>query len=72
MASQRTVVLFSAKLKGCLMGKQFQPRVEHADRAGSGIVITFSDGKCALFPAVLLYAALPHAQEISELKDDED
>lgn len=36
-----------------------------------GIVITFSDGKCALFPAELLYSLLPEALELREDDDEE-
>jgi hypothetical protein len=35
----------------------------------NGVIITFADGKCALFPGELLYAALPQAHE---LRDDEE
>jgi hypothetical protein len=34
-------------------------------------MITFSDGKCALFSADLLYASLPQAQQLHE-NDEED
>jgi hypothetical protein len=37
----------------------------------NGVIITFSDGKCALFPAEILYATLPKAQELSDNDDEE-
>ena len=46
-------------------------RVEFAELLHGGVVITFSDGKSALFSADLLYASLPKAQELPE-DDDED
>jgi hypothetical protein len=45
--------------------------VKYAERIGGGIMITFADGKCALFTADLLYATLPKAQELNDLDDDE-
>jgi len=45
-------------------------RVKYAEIVSRGIVITFADGKCALFPADLLYATLPQAQELLELPDE--
>jgi hypothetical protein len=45
-------------------------RVSSAELFKNGIIITFTDGKCALFPADLLYASLPQAQELNE--DDEE
>jgi hypothetical protein len=37
-----------------------------------GILITFADGKCALFPADLLYASLPQAQELCKTDEEEN
>jgi hypothetical protein len=54
------------------METQPHHKVSYAERAGGGIVITFNDGKCALFPADLLYSTLPHAQEIQELEEKEE
>jgi len=36
-----------------------------------GILVTFADGKCALFPADLLYASLPQAQELCKTGEEE-
>jgi hypothetical protein len=36
-----------------------------------GVVITFSDGKSALFSADFLRASLPHAQELSDSEEED-
>ena len=46
-------------------------RVKYAELVGRGVIITFADGKCALFPAGLLYSTLPQAQELREVDDGE-
>lgn len=46
-------------------------RVKYAELVGRGVIITFADGKCALFPADLLYSTLPQAQELHEVDDGE-
>jgi len=46
-------------------------RVSSAELFRDGVIITFADGKCALFPAELLYASLPQAQELSENEEEE-
>jgi hypothetical protein len=38
---------------------------------GDGVVITFSDGKSALFSADFLRASLSHAQELSESEEED-
>jgi hypothetical protein len=48
-----------------------QSRVKYAELVGRGLIITFADGKCALFPADLLYSTLPQAEELNELDDAE-
>jgi hypothetical protein len=47
-----------------------QSRVRYAEIVGRGLIITFTDGKCALFPADLLYSTLPQAEELLELPDE--
>jgi hypothetical protein len=37
----------------------------------NGILITFADGKCALFPSDLLYASLPQAEELCKTDEEE-
>jgi hypothetical protein len=45
--------------------------VRSAELFRNGIIITFADGKCALFSADLLYAALSQAQELTDQEEDE-
>jgi hypothetical protein len=33
---------------------------------GDGVIITFDDGKSAIYPGSLLYTMLPHAIEVKE------
>jgi hypothetical protein len=47
-----------------------QSNVKYAEIVGRGLIITFTDGKCALFPTDLLYATLPQAEELPELPDE--
>jgi hypothetical protein len=47
-----------------------QSRVKYAELVGRDLIITFADGKCALFPADLLYSTLPQAQELPQSPDD--
>jgi hypothetical protein len=48
------------------MENHSDPRIVGADRLAGGVVITFDDGKAALYPASLLYATLPQAQQIAD------
>lgn len=51
---------------------EFLPcRVRFAELVREGVIITFSDGKCALFSDDLLYALLSQAQELHENDEDE-
>jgi hypothetical protein len=47
-------------------------RVTNAERLDSGVVITFADGRCALYPAALLSATFSQAHEFTFLKDGSD
>ncbi len=52
---------------------ELQPhRVRSAELFRNGIIVTFADGKSALFPAELLYASLPEAQELGENEEEEE
>jgi hypothetical protein len=42
------------------------PRVVSAERLEKGVIITFDDGKCALYSASLLHATFPQAEQVSE------
>lgn len=46
-------------------------RVRSVEVFRNGIIVTFTDGKCALFPADLLYASLPQAQELTDEDEEE-
>ena len=48
--------------------------VTGVDRFGGDVIISFADNRTAVFPAQLLYASLPQAQELFEAEleiDDE-
>ena len=46
------------------MGNVPYHRVESADRLGDDAIISFDDGRSAIYPASLLYAMIPQATEI--------
>lgn len=46
------------------MKTDLQPRVIEAERLRDGVIISFEDGKSAVFSASLLYETLPKAREI--------
>jgi hypothetical protein len=46
------------------------PRVVFAERLDGGVVVTFEDGKCALYSAALLYLQLDQAQILLDEPDD--
>jgi hypothetical protein len=45
-------------------------RVIAAERLEEGVVITFEDGRCAIYSASLLYETLPQAQAVEPEVDD--
>jgi hypothetical protein len=47
-------------------------RVRSAELFRDGIIITFTDGRSALFSAELLYGSLAQAQELRENEDEEE
>ena len=47
------------------------PRIENADRLHGGVIITFDDGKCAVYPTSLLLAIFPNAEEIIDPDPEE-
>jgi hypothetical protein len=53
------------------MAESYHRRVCSAELFRNGIIITFADGKSALFSADFLYASLPQAQELIDQDDDE-
>jgi hypothetical protein len=54
------------------MSVEHSPEVTNAERVRGGILMTFTDGKCALFPPDLLYSLLPQAQEMPEGIEEEE
>ena len=48
------------------------PRIIEALRFRDGVVITFEDGKCAVYTAALLYAMFPNADELIQDRNVED
>jgi len=46
------------------MDSFYHPSVESVERLEDGVVISFEDGRSALYPASLLYAMLTLVQEI--------
>jgi hypothetical protein len=55
-----------------LMPVQHSHEVTNAERVRGGILMTFADGRCALFAPELLYSLLPQAQEMPDDIHDED
>ncbi len=50
------------------MSKSAKPDLVAAERVGAGLVIKFSDGRCAFYSSALLYAALTQAKLLDEEK----
>jgi hypothetical protein len=42
------------------------PRIVEALRLRDGVLITFEDGKCAIYSAALLYAVFPKPDELTD------
>jgi hypothetical protein len=48
------------------------PRIIEALRLRDGVVITFEDGKCALYTSAVLYALFSKADELIQDTSDQD
>ncbi|HMH14710.1 MAG TPA: hypothetical protein VK578_16550 [Edaphobacter sp.] len=48
------------------------PRIIEALRMRDGVILTFEDGKCALYTVALLYAMFPNADELIQDTNDRD
>jgi len=46
--------------------RPLHPRIVEAERMEDGVIITFDDGKCAVYPASLLYDVLPEAEAAND------
>jgi hypothetical protein len=53
------------------MENSSQPRIIYAERWGDGVIITFDDGKSAIYSAALLYATFSQAKLVEEFKFNE-
>ena len=51
---------------------KLSPRVIEASRLKDGLLITFEDGKCAVYTAGLLYSMFPDADQVMQDLNDED
>jgi hypothetical protein len=48
-------------------------RVRSAEVFRDGVIVTFADGRCALFSAALLYTSLSQAEDLNDqIADAED
>ncbi len=56
------------------MSEHAKPHLISADRLDGSIVVTFDDGRCAIYSSELLYATLPQARELhdSEMIDTQE
>jgi hypothetical protein len=52
------------------MENRTEPRIVAADRLGKDVIITFDDGKSAVYSASLLQAIFTQAQEVDEEEPD--
>lgn len=49
-----------------------EPRIIYAERLGGGVIITFDDGKCAVYSALLLHDTFSRAEEIGEPNPEDE
>ena len=52
------------------MESDSSPRVIDAKRFRNGVIVTFEDGRAALYSAALLYSRLPEAEEVVDSDDE--
>ena len=52
--------------------KDAPPRIAFVDRVEDGVVITFEDGRCAIYSSALLRHFLAQAKEVAESDMDGD
>jgi hypothetical protein len=55
-----------------LMETQIELRILSADRMESGLLITFNDGRSAIYSTSFLYAAFGQAEDVSSQPEDEE
>jgi len=49
-----------------------EPHIVYAERLGGGVIITFDDGRCAVYSALLLHNTFPQATEVKDSDTEED
>ncbi len=51
------------------MSDPAKPHLIAADRLDGSIIVTFADGRCAVYSSKLLYDMLPQAEELHENRE---
>ena len=54
------------------MSTHSHPRILSAERLNGGVIITFDDGKCAVYSASLLHTTYPYAEYVCTDAYDEE
>ena len=54
-----------------IMESQRAPLMVSADRMDQSVIVTFSDGKSAVYSASLLYAMMPQAEQLDRAKPED-
>jgi hypothetical protein len=47
-------------------------RILHAERCREGVIVTFADGRTALYSSNLLYSIISNAQEVLDVEEEEE
>jgi hypothetical protein len=45
--------------------------ITHVEKMKAGIIVTFEDGRCAIYSAALLLATFPQADEVQDVGWDD-
>lgn len=53
-------------LSFCTMENSHIPKIISADRLEGGVIVSFEDGRCAIYSAALMYATLSQAREVTD------
>ena len=54
------------------MEPDLTPRISFLERLGGGVVVTFADGRCALYSATLLMDVFSKAEALHDMPDLDD
>ena len=49
-----------------------EPRITYVERMSGGVVVTFEDGRCAVYSAALLNATFSQAEDLTDLPNPDD